>query len=642
MRVARASLTTIVGIVCLVLLPPAGARARTLAEIPVCTAAGNQELPGMVSDGAGGALMTWSDSRGGSSRVYAQRVNSAGVPQWASDGVALCSNAAIQQLPAITTDGAGGAIVAWEDSRGAMSHVYAQRISAGGVVQWAPAGVLLCTDSHGEVEPAIVSDGAGGAIAVWVDSRSGNNDVYAQRLSAAGVVQWAAGGVPLGAASGPQNAPFVVSDDAGGAIVAWNDGRSGGTDIYAQRVSAGGAVQWTADGVAICTDPNGQNLHGIASDGAHGAIAVWEDYRASSTDIYAQRVSAGGVVQWAANGLAVCTAASTQWHPAIVSDASGGAIMTWDDGRNALATGTDIYVQRVSGAGIVQWTADGIVLCNASGKQEKPAITSDLAHGAIVVWEDQRNGNSDLFARRVSAAGAGQWAANGVALCTAAGTQNYPAIVSDGAGGAMVAWDDWRNGVDCDIYAQTVTADGTPVQLAFVGADVDARGVALTWFAGGSPDVAATVYRCPLGGTWAPVARILADGTGYLRYSEPLDPAVARVGYRLGIVEGGVEVLHGETWVELPTRGFALDPVRPNPTQSGALTVRFTLPRVAPARLELLDVGGRCVVAREVGAAGAGTRSVELAAGGRLAPGVYLVRLTQGANERVMRVVVLE
>ena len=45
-------------------------------NVPLCTAAGDQLSPTIVSDGAGGAIVVWQDSRSGSANpdVYAQRV----------------------------------------------------------------------------------------------------------------------------------------------------------------------------------------------------------------------------------------------------------------------------------------------------------------------------------------------------------------------------------------------------------------------------------------------------------------------------------------------------------------------------------------------------------------------------------------
>jgi hypothetical protein len=48
------------------------------------------------------------------------------------------------------------------------------------------------------------------------------------------------------------------------------------------------------------------------------------------------------------------------------------------------------------------------------------------------------------------------------------------------------------------------------------------------------------------------------------------------------------------------------------------------------------------MVAVDVGALGVGIHTVDLAAARHLSPGLYLVRLTQGANVRTARVVVVK
>src|SRR6187551_1414534 len=47
--------------------------------------------------------------------------------------------------------------------------------------------VPICTATGAQTTPAIISDGAGGAIVAWADARSGNRDIYVQRISADGV-----------------------------------------------------------------------------------------------------------------------------------------------------------------------------------------------------------------------------------------------------------------------------------------------------------------------------------------------------------------------------------------------------------------------------------------------------------------------
>src|SRR5262245_55628313 len=78
--------------------------------------------------------------------------------------------------------------------------------------------------------------------------------------------------------------------------------------------------------------------------------------------------------------------------------------------------------------GTVRWTADGVSLCTATNNQQNPQIVADGAGGAIVTWEDRRNVTSDIFARRILANGATDpaWPAQGVPVCTAALNQTLP------------------------------------------------------------------------------------------------------------------------------------------------------------------------------------------------------------------------
>ena len=131
-------------------------------------------------------------------------------------------------------------------------------LPSGAAASW-PGGSLanvpLCTATGDQSDAVSIPDGAGGAIVAWWDIRNGETsaDIYAQRISAAGVALWATDGVPVCTAAGGQFYPVIVADGAGGAIVTWQDSRSGGTDIYAQRISAAGAVQWVSSGIAVCT-----------------------------------------------------------------------------------------------------------------------------------------------------------------------------------------------------------------------------------------------------------------------------------------------------------------------------------------------------------------------------------------------------
>jgi hypothetical protein len=319
-------------------------------------------------------------------------------------------------------------------------------------------GVPLCTATNDQMGAFAVPDGAGGAIVVWTDRRSGNDHIYAQRISAAGVPLWTANGVAVCTAANSQLDQQIIPDGAGGAIIAWDDFRNGSNyDVYAQRLNAAGVPQWTANGVAVCAAANDQYGNTVAPDGSGGAIVAWEDFRAG-TDIYGQRLNSAGAPQWTLNGVPVCAAVGVQQTPVIATDAAGGAFIAWNDYRNG---NSDIFAQRVNAAGAPQWTADGIGVCTAANTQYYQAIVADGVGGAIIAWTDFRNGIDDnLYAQRLSAAGTGLWNFNGTLVCGAINEQVIPTLVSDGAAGVIITWTDYRSGISYDVYAQRLNSGG--------------------------------------------------------------------------------------------------------------------------------------------------------------------------------------
>ncbi len=373
--------------------------------VDICTATGPQWRPQLVSDGAGGAIITWEDWRNGwdDPDIYAQRVDSSGTVLWDTNAVAICTAPGFQEVPQLISDGAGGVIIAWTDLRSGDPDIYAQRVNASGTVLWDTSGIAICTATDDQGIPRVASDGAGGAIISWPDLRSGDSDIYAQRVDASGRVRWDANGVPINTARESQYFSQLVSDGVGGAVITWYDStsyvyRSDSYDIYAQRVDASGTVQWDINGVPICTATDDQYNPRLISDGIGGAIISWDDRRKSEKDIYAQRVESSGIVLWTVNGIPICTATDEQRYPRLISDGAGGAITIWEDYRSGNG---NIYAQRVNALGLVQWTANGVAICTAAGGQNGLRLVSDGAEGAIITWTDCRSGNGNIYAQRV-------------------------------------------------------------------------------------------------------------------------------------------------------------------------------------------------------------------------------------------------
>jgi hypothetical protein len=87
-----------------------------------------------------------------------------------------------------------------------------------------------------------------------------------------------------------------------------------------------------------------------------------------------------------------------QHYPKIIPDGTGGAIVTWDDWRGTF-TAPDVYAQRVDASGAPLWTTNGAALSNLVYEQESPAIVTDGSGGAILAWTDYRSIQYDIYCR---------------------------------------------------------------------------------------------------------------------------------------------------------------------------------------------------------------------------------------------------
>lgn len=375
--------------------------------IPICVAAENQNRPKVISDGAGGAIITWQDMRSGIGNcdIYAQRINADGNPQWTINGIPICTEINAQNSPCIATDGTGGAIIIWQDFRTNYADLYAQRINQNGEMLWAKNGVLVCGTSGAQSAPIAVDDGTGGVIVAWQDFRRSYADIYAQRVDGGGNVLWEKSGAAVCTALGHESFQVIVSNGAEGAIVAWVDTRNGNNDVFAQQIDGNGIVHWLDNGIPVCTASGNQNYPVIASDGAGGIILAWWDMRSGEFNIYAQRIDLTGNALWGRDGLAVCVESGIQNYVYITSDGTGGAVVAWDDNRGATF---DLYAQRIDPKGVSKWSNNGVAVCTAPDTQCFPVLVTDGTGGAIIAWQDGRHKDKsywDIYTQKINGQG---------------------------------------------------------------------------------------------------------------------------------------------------------------------------------------------------------------------------------------------
>ncbi|MFX0059605.1 MAG: hypothetical protein ACFE8J_15010, partial [Candidatus Heimdallarchaeota archaeon] len=437
----------------------------------ICSEFSWQVPAGLCSDDLGNTIIVWYDNRhsGNLGDIYAQKVNSNGISLWDINGTVICEENHGQGQIEMCCDGLGGAIIVWVDERDDLGDIYAQRVDSNGALLWDINGTIICNDNSYQSDPDLCRDGSGGAIITWTDERNGDQDIYAQRISAGGNTLWDYNGTAICNLAEYQGGPVICSDDAGGAIIAWADWRvpGYGSDIYAQRIAGNGSMYWTENGTGICTSiDNNQDWFVMSSDGFGGAIIAWQDFRDivyTGTDIYVDRINKNGISQWNVDGKAICTILPDQYSPYLCVDNSGGAIIAWSDGRGGMVTDYDIYAQKLDPNGNIQWASNGKCVCNASYGQWISGVINDGKGGAIILWRDERNGDEDVYIQRLNSEGDALWYWSGLVICNADNEQDDAFLINDGKGGAIITWSDLRNDAG-DIYAQRVIYTPTTVE----------------------------------------------------------------------------------------------------------------------------------------------------------------------------------
>ena len=359
--------------------------------------------------------------------------------------------------------------------------------------QWSSnsaTNTLVCSAAYDQKNPDMVIDSEGNTFIVWADDRSGYglSDIYAQKLDASGNIQWTANGVAVCTDANVQYYPRVISDNAGGIFIVWQDhrgpnGPNGQSDIYAQRLDANGNALWTSNGIGVCTYSQYQYTPQLVTDGSGGAIIVWKDNRPSSkSQLYAQRIDADGNALWTADGVLIgadyysqylADPGNPEYQNNIVTDGNHGAIIVW----KGYYWKYSVYAQRIDGNGTAKWNSGLPVAIYKTSVADAHhiGIASDINNGAIISWDQTpTSGYPDIYAQKIDTSGNIKWASGGIAICKAGLYQRNPFPASDKKGGAYIVWQDLRNNSDNDIYANHVDSMG--IGHINWGTDVDGDG----------------------------------------------------------------------------------------------------------------------------------------------------------------------
>ena len=378
----------------------------------------------------------------------------------------------------------------------------------------------------------------------------------------------------------------------------------------------------------------------VVVDGLGRVHTAWSDNASGNNEIYYRMFAEPA-------GWTAVTRASQSykiaWSPSLGADDDGNVCLVWSDRRDG---NYEIYFRRyLYGVG---WGKEKRVTSN-SAVSANPSATVDCDGNLHIVWEDYRDGNDEIYYRRITDSDGPGWDPVDTRLTEDIYTSWDASVAADCAGNVHVLWADNRSS-NFEIYYK-LGIDPVPVSVELLDfhAECTPEGVLLEWetISDGPPAYFDVFREERDDGVLRKLTEIaLLGSTQYLDRSAESGRTYS---YYLGVWEGeGVdETMFGPlTLTFAPPASPAVHAlsVWPNPSR-GLLNITFLAKQAgARFRLALYDVHGRFVREVASGEATGAPATVawevprDLRAG--VGPGIYFVAM-ESEGERVERKVLL-
>ncbi len=355
-------------------------------------------------------------------------------------------------------------LVVYKDTRSQLlGHVYAQRMSSDGKLL---GNAFVLTDLTPSPSAPVDIDvaylpAADRYLVVWSDYRNvtATPDVYGQLVDRNGLRDGS--NIPLAVYDGGQVSPHVVAG-ADAFLVVWGNADSSTSRVQGQRVSGTGVLLDErfdiSDGAGWAGQPD--VAYYAAAD---RYIVVWSDARAADQDIYAQWVTAAGIM--AGSNISVTTALNTQAWPRLAAT-TNAVLVVWEDSRAATATAPrNIYGRHFAPASAT-WGPEIAISTHTADERTPIVAVWETATDStfFVVWQIGV-GRGDLWGQRVTQNGLPF--GSSFVVSDNPYTQANPALAmaqSAPQPTLLAVWEDYRAAVP-GVYGQRLDAAATKVGL---------------------------------------------------------------------------------------------------------------------------------------------------------------------------------
>lgn len=329
--------------------------------------------------------------------------------------------------------------------------------AAGPTTQEVALGHEPVREDLNELRQSVALLAGGGYAVVWDERASPNRAVHLQYVRPDGTVVFPDGGLIVASSGRFSYTAVVAPHPSSGVFVAFVQLELGRdfNEVIVQWIDGEGQRRWPGDGVAA-TERLGHDFY--ASDphlalGPDGGVFLCSMISAGTDDmpINCQHLDANGQRLWSDTGLYVGGVPGLRTVPRVIADGAGGILVFW---RNQRLPWSDdrfdpmlLEGQRFAPDGTRLWGPKARVLrtlrvgeSNSYGNSALAAV-SDGRGGAVLAFEDWSGTGIpswDVLALRVTGSGRRVWG-EGLPLATGPAIHGQGGLVAASDGGAFVA-----------------------------------------------------------------------------------------------------------------------------------------------------------------------------------------------------------
>jgi hypothetical protein len=350
--------------------------------------------------------------------------------------------------------GTGRAVFAWTSVTGSTdSAVSITAVDETGLTVWTSSP--MATETSGPLQfEARLAVSSTGVFASWDEYLLGSFSLNAAALDADGVqLPMKARVHGISKVNRAKNVMIAAEGDS--AALAWEDYDPAVNTTYVGVSEVGPkGLRWTR----ILGDRDGNERYldpVLAATGSDGVMAAFRHLHNGDKGIMVRKFGADGAT-WD-DDVQASDAISYKANPQLADNGLGGAFVVWEDGRNGTS---DLYAQHISSSGVVLWNPGGIPVAISEGNHWNPVVVPDGGGSFYCAWIDDNKGSKwELKVQRMDRNGTPEWGPGGLTVCESENKQSLPSIVSDGEGGCVVVWNEARDGT-LNIFAQRLNPDG--------------------------------------------------------------------------------------------------------------------------------------------------------------------------------------